>query len=112
MKRHIRISEPLNRREFLLIDLDALTPIDLEHIPQRHINMPGGQPYRRRARDHQGLGNLISGNNPKFLKEFAYHRFSRVLTRLNMATRRQPELRTFMIDEKNVVSINDGEIGD
>lgn len=74
--------------------------------------MACGQPYRRRARDHQGLSNLVSGNNPKFLKEFAYYRFSRMLTRLDMATRRQPELRTFVIHKKNIASINDGEIGD
>jgi hypothetical protein len=72
--------------------------------------MPSGQTHRRRACDHQRLSDLMSGNNLELLKELTPHGFSRVLPRLYMATRRQPELRASVINEKNIVSVNDGKV--
>jgi hypothetical protein len=52
----------------------------------------------------------VSGNNLKLLKELTPHGFSRVLPRLHMAARRQPELRASVINEKDIVSVNDGKV--
>ncbi len=54
----------------------------------------------------------MSGNNLELLKELTPHGFSRVLTRLHMATRRQPELRASVINEKNILSVNHGKVRD
>jgi len=49
-------------------------------------------------------------NDLEFLKELTRHGFSRVLPRLHMAARRQPELCASVINEKNIVSVNDGKV--
>jgi hypothetical protein len=112
MQRHIGKGEPFNRREFLLIKLDASTPIDRDHVPQRNIHMRSGQSHSPGARNHQRLSDLMFGNNLEFLKELTNHGFSRVLRRLNMTTGRQPQFRASVINEKDIVSVNDGAVGD
>ena len=99
VERRLRIGKPLHAAEFLLIEIDPLIALGGDHIPQRHINMPSGQADGRSTCDHQWFGDVVSGNQAEFFKELALHGLSRMFSRLDVAARREPELRTFVIHE-------------
>lgn len=104
--------KPAYAREFMFIVIDALIPRCRDDIPQRYVNVTGGQADGCRACDHQWLGDFMPSNKPEFLEELAGNRFSRVFPWLDVTSRREPELRTLVIDEKNVLPVNHCKVCD
>jgi hypothetical protein len=109
-KRHIRIPKPAHISEFVLIIVDGLTPRGRDDVPKRHVNVARGEARGHRACDHQRLFNVVRSTKPEFLAKFARHCISRMFPWLDVTSRRQPELRTFVIYEKNFAAVYHGKV--
>src|SRR5258707_13554065 len=110
MERHIRIPKPAYTSEFVLIVVDALGPRGCDDVPKRYVNMTSGETNRRRARHHQRLRNVVCRNKPKFLAELAHYCIARAFPWLHVASGREPELRAFVIYEKNSAAVKHIEV--
>jgi hypothetical protein len=110
MERDIRIPKPMYTCEFLLIVADELSPRRGNYIPKRYVDMAGGQADGRRACHHQRRSDGVCRRKPELLAEFARNRFARMLGWLDVASWRKPELRTPVIYEKDLASVNDGKV--
>jgi len=110
MERHIRIPKPAYTSEFVLIVVDALGPRGSDDVPKRYVNVARGEADGRRACDHQRFCDVMSSNEPKFLAELAHNCIARVFPWLHVASGREPELRAFVIHEKNFAAVNDSEV--
>ena len=110
MERHLRIAEPAYIRELLLIVVDALTPRGLDDVPQRYVNVPRSEADRRSACDHQRLGDVMLSRKIELLAELARYCFSGMFLWLDVASGWKPELRTFVIYEKDVASVNHSKV--
>jgi hypothetical protein len=106
MERHIRIAEPAYIREFLLIVVDALTARSLDDVPQRYINVARSETDGRSACDHQRFRDVMLSNKTELLAKLARYGFPGMFLWLDVASGREPELRRFMIHEKDVASVN------
>jgi hypothetical protein len=106
MERHIRIAEPAYIREFLLIVVDALTPRGLDDVPQRYVNVARSETDGRSACDHQRFCDVMLGSKTELLAKLARYRCSGMFLRLDVASGWEPELRSFVIYEKDVASVN------
>jgi hypothetical protein len=110
MERHVRIAEPAHIREFLLVVVDALTPRSLDDVPQRYVNVARSKTDGRSACDHQWFSDVMPSSKIELLAKLARYGFSGMFLWLDVASGREPELRRFMIHEKDVASVNHGKI--
>jgi hypothetical protein len=110
MERHIGIAKPAYIREFLLIVVDALIARGRDDVPQRYVNMAGSESDGRSACDHQGFSDVMPSNKTELLAKLARYCFSGMFLRLDVASGWEPELRSFVIYEKDVASVNYGKI--
>ena len=106
MERHIRIPEPAYIREFLPIVVDALTPRSLDDVPQRYVNVARSETDGQSACDHQWFSDVMPSNKTELLAKLARYCFSGMFLRLDVASGWEPELRSFVIYEKDVASVN------
>ena len=111
MERHIRIAKPGYTLEFLLIVADVLSPKSRDDVPQRYINVARGETDGVVVHvTIKGSSDIMPGSEPEFLKEFALYCLSRMFIWLDVASRWEPELRTFVIHKEDLASVNNGEI--
>jgi hypothetical protein len=110
MEWHIRIRKPAYTSQFVFVVSNGLSSSRRDYVPKRYVNVACGEADRCRARDHQWFCDIMRSNKPKFFTEFAPHRISRMFPRLNVASGREPELRTFVIHEQDFPAVDHGEI--
>jgi hypothetical protein len=112
MERHIGIAEPTHIREFLLIVVDALTPRSLDDVPQRYVNVARSKTDGRSACDHQWFSDVMPSNETELLAKLARYGFSGMFLWLDVASGWEPELRSFVIYEKDFASVNYRKVRD
>jgi hypothetical protein len=106
MEWDVRIAEPAYILEFLLIVVDALTSRSLDDVPQRYVNVAGSETDGRSARDHQWFSDVMLSDKTELLAKLARYRCSGMFLWLYVASGWEPELRSFVIYEKDVASVN------
>lgn len=106
--------EPAHRIEFLAIERQITRCVTTKKIPERDIGMSGCGSYRTGHRQEQRIIRKKLRLDPQLFAHLTPHRLPRMLTRLDMSPRRQPQPRLNMINQEQLflLHINENKVGD
>ena len=110
MRRRVSEGEPFGRMELAYIDPQGLSAVRPHDIPERDVDMPGGEADRRRACDHKRRFDRVLGCDAQLFLQLPDDGRPRVLARLDVAPGRQPKLRVPVVHQEDMPGIDDGEI--
>lgn len=91
--------KPLHRVELPWIEFNCKAAVGIDHVPERNIGMARRDTDGFGRSQHQWCFGNIAEVESQLLSQLAYYCGSRMFTRLNMPTARQPKLCVPMVHE-------------